>query len=785
MLRKIIFSVLLCFGIQCLFAQDFTNLWEGHFSYLNIKAVTKGNDKIYVAAENAIFIYDEFTQEIETKSTVHGLSGETISTIHYSETYELLLVGYRTGLIKVYIEGEDDMLTVVDILEKQNIAPDQKKINHFNEFENVVYIATDYGISVFDLERFEFGDTYFMGIGGAQVMVNQTEVFGDYIYAACSNNNGIRRALVAVDDLIDFQVWNQEFSGNYTGIQKVGDRLYTLRTNKTIYEIQNNLINLVSFDTLPVDFENYNDGRLVVTRNNAVYIYDSNFTLIHQVNDFPEFSPSYSCAISSGDTIYLGTSNDGFVKTTILTPTEYESIYSEGPLINNAFSIQAGFNRLWVSYGDYTRSFNPGAKYLGVSVLQNDMWRLISHDSISEAVGQNVANLNAISFNPLNPSQVFVSSFQHGILVIDNDEIVLWNDQNSGLESLFVPSFPNFKSIRVAGTNFDNQGVLWSITSRVDSPLKSYDQTTGQWQSYSFTELIPVGLNDELGFKDLEITSDGTKWVSSVRNGLIGYNVETGSINNVKDELLHNMPDPYVTAIAADDRNQIWIGTVRGLRVLYNTAGFFDDATVSTQAIIILEDGIPSELLAEQYITDIKVDGSNNKWVGTLGAGLFYFTSDGQETIYHFTTENSPLPSNEINEMSIDDTTGKVFIATNRGLVSFLSGASKPQETLEEAYVYPNPVRPDFNMFDKKIKIKDISENCNIKITDIEGNLVAEAQSNTNLRFRGYNLEIDGGTAFWNGRNLANNSVATGVYLVMLTDLDTQETNVLKLMIVR
>jgi hypothetical protein len=88
-------------------------------------------------------------------------------------------------------------------------------------------------------------------------------------------------------------------------------------------------------------------------------------------------------------------------------------------------------------------------------------------------------------------------------------------------------------------------------------------------------------------------------------------------------------------------------------------------------------------------------------------------------------------------------------------------------------------------MVDEKIKIKGISENVNIKITDIEGNLVAEGQSKNNLRYNGYNLEIDGGTAYWNGKNLANNTVASGVYLIMLSDLDTFETNVLKLMVVR
>ena len=187
----------------------------------------------------------------------------------------------------------------------------------------------------------------------------------------------------------------------------------------------------------------------------------------------------------------------------------------------------------------------------------------------------------------------------------------------------------------------------------------------------------------------------------------------------------------------------------------------------------------------EQYITDIKVDGANNKWIGTADSGLFYLSSDGQTTIYHFTKDNSPLPSNTIADVSLDETNGIVYIATSKGLVSFRSGSSSTSETLASAYVYPNPVRPNFNMADQKVKIKGVSENVNIKITDIEGNLVAEAQSKTNLRYNGYNLEIDGGTVYWNGKNLANKVVASGVYLIMLSDLDTYETKVLKLMVVR
>ena len=85
------------------------------------------------------------------------------------------------------------------------------------------------------------------------------------------------------------------------------------------------------------------------------------------------------------------------------------------------------------------------------------------------------------------------------------------------------------------------------------------------------------------------------------------------------------------------------------------------------------------------------------------------------------------------------------------------------------------------------MKIEGLTDEVNIKITDVEGNLVAEAQSRVNLRSStaNYNFAIDGGTAIWNGKNLANNVVASGVYVILITDLDSFETKVLKLLIIR
>lgn len=775
-------------------AQDFSTLWEGHFSYYNIIDVAQGDNKIFAASENAIFSYDIDTNDIETITTVEGLSGELITTIKYSEAYHLLLIGYENGLIEVLFNQDNEVLPVVDILQKETISPVNKKINHFYEYEGLVYISTDYGVSVYDLERLEFGDTYFIGIGGSQIKVSQTTVFDGFIYTASLNSsNGIKKADINNLNLIDYQQWQTIQYGGFSAIQTIENKLYAVRNNKIIYEVMGNTINpLFTYTDTPLDTRVANNSLMVTTKND-VFVYDSDFNLVADASVNAQFDTDFTSATITDNHIYIGTVDFGVLNATIDNPLEYEVIRPEGPLKNTAFKIEAGNGDLWVSYGQYTLSYNPApVRSYGISHYVEDSWHNIPYDSLL-----GTKNLNYMAINPFNPNQVFASSFLQGILEINNEiPTVLYNHTNSGLEHIVIPNVPSFVELRMSGLQFDRNGILWGLSNRVDRPLVSYSPSTGDWQDYSFQDVIPSGLNDELGFSDVVVDGNGTKWVAGFFNGVIGFNENAGNnvINRVYT-LQQNMPASIVKALAVDTRNQLWIGTIKGLRVLYNTSNFFNNPNPSVSEIVILENDIPTELLSNQYITDIKVDGSNNKWVGTLDSGVFYFSPDGQETIYHFTTDNSPLPSNIITDISIDAQNGKVFIATDKGLVSFLAGGSKPEAELIDAYVYPNPVRPEYNILgntdlnniNNGVKIKGLTENVNIKITDIEGNLVGEAQSRVNLRSSNanYNFAIDGGTAIWNGKNLANNVVASGVYLILISDLDSFETKVLKLLIIR
>ena len=770
-----------------LWGQNYGAFWTGHFSYLNINKVVDADDKFYAASENALFSYDLQTNQLSTITTINGLSGELISTLHYSNEYQLLLIGYENGLIEVYTESDQEILKVVDIINKVTIPSSQKKINHFNEFNSLVYIATDYGISVYDLEGLEFGDTYYIGDGGAQISVSQTAILNNEIFAACSSSSGIKSASLSNSNLTDFQLWNSIAGGGFKAITVFDTSLYAVNSANKIFEISG--ANFIPLFDYPQDVAELNasNNSLLVTTNSKVYQYELGFNLMNVYSTNSEFDTSFVAALKMDEVVYIGTTDYGVLKSNPLASSDYDEIHPIGPLKNEAFSLSHGYGNLWVSYGDYSIFFNPSPnKSYGISNYVDENWVNTTYDSIQQTTARTVLNLNTISINPLSPNQVFISSFANGLLDFKKEEsITLLDDSNSSLESLVLPGSPNFKSIRISGSTFDRDGNLWVLNSKVDNALKKLNPASSSWTSYDFSAIISDPISEELGFSEVVIGPDQTKWIGSYSKGLIGFNESGMMLKNISDEDVANLPTSAIKSLALDKNNVLWIGTYRGLRVLYNTSNFFSEDMVRTESIIILEEGLPKELLAQQFITDIKVDGSNNKWISTADAGVFYLSSSGQKTIYHFTKYNSPLPSNAVNDMALDSDNGVVYFGTNRGLVAFKTGGSSTSSSLKDVYIYPNPVRPGFNMTEDKIKIKNISENLNIKITDIEGNLVAEAQSNVNLRYKGYNLEIDGGTAYWNGKNLANNTVASGVYVVLFSDFDNFETKVSKIMIIR
>ena len=162
---------------------------------------------IYAASDNSIFIYNTQTSELTKITTKEGLAGEAISSIYFSSNHNKLIAGFVNGLIQVIDFNTSNIFSIYDIIDKTTISPNNKRINNFNEFDQHTYISTNYGISVFNLDSLEFGDTFFIGTSGAQISVAETTVLGEYIYAA-------------VDDLSD-QDTHEPYNGSSFNIQKI------------------------------------------------------------------------------------------------------------------------------------------------------------------------------------------------------------------------------------------------------------------------------------------------------------------------------------------------------------------------------------------------------------------------------------------------------------------------------------------------------------------------------------------------------------------------------------
>jgi hypothetical protein len=744
------------FSFNFLMAQG--QLWRGYFSYNNINQISSGNGKIFAAAENAYFFYDELTNELVTKNSVDGLNGQDFTAFYHSESRQLSFMGFENGLMQIVNESNKTVRTLIDIRNKQGIPPNLKKINHFKEFDNKIYISCDFGIVVFNLENQQFGDTYFIGDLGTNLQVVNTEIVDNTIYATL-NPIRIRAASLNNPNLIDYNAWQNYNQGVWKKTLMFNNQLIGLNADNQIYTVLNNFAS-IQFSPNEIILDITTSGEfLILTSASKITIINTSFVVVSEIQSslFNVEGLSFKTALSKNDRIYIGT-NEGMFVANRTNPSSYFITIPEGPQQNKIFRIRSTPNTLWAVYGAYSANFNPfPLDSYGFSFLNNGNW---NNRPFSEVLGAN--DLAYINVNPRNENDVLISSFHSGLLRLNNFEVTtLYTPQNSSLEFI-----PNTNSARIGATAFDRNGNLWATNSRIGNGLKK-QASDGEWSSINLSTLInSVSENDIL---DLVIDKNNTKWMATTRNGVIAYNENGPTLRRIFGNDVNNLPINDIRSIAIDNRDQLWIGTREGLRVLPSVDRFLNNQSLNTNAIIIIEDDLPQELLFLQFITKIKVDGANNKWIGTADSGVFLVSANGQETLQRFTTDNSPLPSNGILDIDINGQTGEVFFVTENGMVSFQSTATDANDNLANVVVYPNPVRPGF---DGTVKITGLMDEVNLKITDIEGNLVHETTS-------------EGGTAEWDTTAFGKYKVASGVYMIFIASKDGGETKVKKVMIVR
>lgn len=740
-----------------LFSFSQQKLWKGYFSFNEITDVCISENKVHASTKNALFNKDILTNSLTTFTSVNDVKPDEVTAIIQTSNNHTL-VGNKNGLI-ILIKPDGSTFNKVDIITDVPVPANNKRINDFYEYDGKVYVSTQYGISVIKLSNFEIESNFYIGSSGEFLDVLQTTVHNGEIFAV-TRTQGIKKALLTNPFLYDFSQWSVFNSSFWISIATFNNQLVAMNTDGYTYKF---------VGTLPQQFSNQVSGGLklrtdsvylTISHQSQILVYNQSLSLVSIVYQIPDFPDSFTCAITKNDKLYIGTRKNGFFETTVINPTIFTNMSPNGPIEDYSFRVKKTTNDLWLTHGSYDRTYNPDMKLQGISVFnKNSGWTKIPSTELSGAV-----SLGAIAENPRNASDVFVCSGHDGLLRFTNKTDLQVYDETNNLES--VGGFPGYISVRINGLKHDRDGGLWITNAFVNNGLKVL-KSNNTWQSYNLSTVLQNTTNERYG--NLDIDKNGTKWVATLSNGFYGFNENYSNKFIVVNEENGNLPSNDVRCVAVDNRNQLWIGTFKGLRILSSVDKFVTESELSTTNIVIQEGDLAQELFYQQVIQDIKVDGSNNKWVSIADAGVFQVSPNGQTTLRRFTKENSPLPSNNVFDIDIDEVTGEVFFATDKGLVSYLGTSTRGDDNLENVYAYPNPVRPGYS---GTVKISGLMDKVNLKITDIEGNLVFETTSS-------------GGTVEWDTTAFGKYKVASGVYMVFVTSSDAAETTVKKIMVVR
>jgi ligand-binding sensor domain-containing protein len=737
-----------------------TNIWESYYSYTNASTGTRSNQTIISAAENALFLYDSSQGTSETITTVEGLSGDNISAL---ATYgDYILVGHENGLLAQININTKKIIFESGITRSNIISSEKKQINHIQLTEKIAYVATGFGIVEVNIETLEFGDTYYFEPTINRIKVNQVFVFENALYAA--TEQGLFKVSQTHPNKLEFSSWDQLATGNWASIWVQDNSLYAAKKEESslsFFQLGNTVEKKATFPGVLKHIAPHENG-VLITVSNRIYDTNKSFVRVQTIGELEGVKPNtFNFALSHNDQKWIGTSNEGIIRYT--NDNNIDLISPQGPRLNSIFDIENVQHELWVAHGDYDLLYNPHPlENYGISRYAEDHWENIPNNLLF-----NANSFVRVVAHPTEIGKLYVCSYHSGIVVLeDNSPVELWNQTNSGLESLEYTPDPNYKSVRVRDVLVDDQNNLWSLTAFVQNGLKKRSPS-GQWTGYDLSEMFSNNVG-EAGYSTLELYNNKILFFGSENSGLIGVDISQ-SPPQMKHIMGGDMglPSDDIRSICLDKDNRLWVGTKDGLAILYAPNRFFEDDT-QFRAVVISDGGNLRELLSGQFISDIEVDGNNQKWISTTSSGVFLISKDGSEILQHFTKENSPLPTSSVKSIGIDDVSGKVYFGTLNGMVSFQGDAYAESESLSDASVFPNPVRPNFL---GNVVVRGLQQKTRVKITDIAGNLV-------------YDTTSEGGSISWNLRSFSGARVRSGVYLIFITSIDGLDSAVKKLMVI-
>ncbi|HYG18713.1 MAG TPA: two-component regulator propeller domain-containing protein [Ohtaekwangia sp.] len=727
--------IIICFALfsAVVRAQEIPlGTWRMHVAYNAVVRVALDGNYVFAAVSNGVMRLDRQEGSIETYTKLNGLTGTGITDIAFHPASGQLIVTYADGNFDLVGSG-----TVLDFNPVAHTPVDgSKKINDVTVSDGLAYLSTDYGIVVFDLARKEIKETWRdLGPGGETLKVFQAIFSGDSIFLA--TENGVL-AGDRDDNLLDFSAWRRLNAGaldnSVSGIILFDGKIYAAINGVGIHRYEHGNWSEESF-LQDMDFSSLgasSEYLYIATAQNLWRVDKSG--VVTGITDEKIVHPM-AIAVDDNESLWIGDGREGLVSNAGGT---FRNYLPNGPSIMPGFRLKYAAGKMYLLGGGYSSAFQPTGNNDRLNYFESGTWHQVE---------TNLADLT--DYAVTNTGNHYLSSFGHGVretTVAGN--VTLYNENNSTLLNLNPPG--NF--VNVSALEASRDGV-WVTNYGAAKPLHLFrnDQT---WQEFSFSVTAaryPL---------DLAVDLFGNPWMvlnPALGGGIMVLDKENGGQVYVTDANGGGaLPSRAVRSIAVDRDGYVWVGTDVGV------AYFFSASEDAVKPVFDRR-----HLLQNDKVTAIAVDGGNRKWMGTE-RGVWLFDPLGESLVHNFTTANSPLPSNEITDIEINDETGEVFFLTRNGLISFRSDATRGTPLFQNIKIYPNPVTSNFT---GTVGITGLSTDAIVKITDISGKLIWQTQAH-------------GGTASWNVSDYNGRRASTGVYVVFCASPDGVESEVGKIAVI-
>jgi Two component regulator propeller len=732
--------------------------WQTYLPYQAGIYVTQSPTHVYWATGLSVLKMSKTDFSVERLDKNNSLSEVGANLIRYNKDNDNLLIVYKTNAIDL-MKPDGSVVLLNDIKNNLNIIG-EKTINNVFFSRDTAYLACSFGVVKLNMKRNEFISTTF-----TKLKVTGVSVLNNQIYAA--TEGGIYTIINdPKNNISDFKQWRKLDVGDGFPTQYRASNICTFN-NKLYFDVNDTLCVLQNNRPLSIRHEkDYKVKFLTAEGTNLIVglvcgtFCDSKSFMMDKSDKITFFNTNCNDRITSAEedskgTVWFGDEYSGYRFSNDIKSNCGVAVFNSMEF-STASDIVTTDSTVYVAAGGtdgVAGLFNP----LGFAKYKDGKWRTYNRGT-DRILTDNAADLDflRIALHP-NQKKYYVGTLSGGVVEVENDNITkVFNEKNSALRG----DLSSLSNERVGGLAFDKSGNLWVSNSGAAEPIVVL-KPDGKWLSMGG---VPVGSNRTF---QVVIDSSNNKWFAAGASGILVFN-EGKTVDDRGDDKLRfldngtlpkELQSARIICMAVDIEGRVWVGTTNGV-AYYECGNDPFNARCIGRLVVSGLGGIGEYLLREKVVNTIAIDGANRKWFGTT-SGIFVQSPDGRDEVLKFNTENSPLLSNNVTAIDIRQSTGEVFIGTDKGLMSYRSDAIRGLEFNKEsaAFAYPNPVRPDYT---GPIAIKGLARDANVKITDVNGNIVFETRAL-------------GGQAIWQGNDFNGRRVASGVYLVFATNTINSE----------